>query len=102
MARGDLGHSRKVDLAGVLALIAGQRAARLIDEVADMYGVGYRSARQALADLVWGRYVDRKSTETIELTDLGRLALRDSSVAAGLISLPKRHRLHRSALRDDG
>jgi hypothetical protein len=102
MARGDLGHSRRIDLAGVLALVNGQETGRLLDQVMAAYAVGRRSARQVLADLAWGGYVVRQPDggKVVALTSLGRSALTDDLVADELVSLPKRHRLHRSALRD--
>jgi hypothetical protein len=104
MARGDLGHSRRVDLAGVLALVNGQETGRLLDQVEQAYGVGRRSARQALADLVWGGYLVRQPDEGkgVALTSLGRSALTDDLVADELLSLPKQHRTYLAARRDTG
>ena len=102
MTRGELGHSRKIDMRALLALVDDQPGSTLVERAMYMFHVGARAVEQALADLAWGGYVVRQPDggEVVALTSLGRLALTDGLAADELVSLPKRHRTFRSALRD--
>jgi DNA-binding MarR family transcriptional regulator len=108
VTRGHLGHSRKIDLRTLLAMVRGQAASALIEQAMDAFGVGARSVEQTLSDLEWGGYIERRPVEldrpsrVLVLTEKGRRALADSVLAADLISLPKMHRTYRAALRDCG
>ena len=99
MARGDLGHSRKIDVLALLCLVHGQPAANLIGQAASLFDVSTRSVRQTLADLEWGGFV-RRSSGVVMRTAKGEAALTDPNLALELISLPKRHREYRDALKD--
>lgn len=107
--RGELGHSRRVDLRHLLSLIGDQTVGDLINQAKATFRVGERVVQQSLADLAWDGFITRLSTgrrarssDTILVTEKGNQALIDGRVADDLISLPKRHRGHRAALRDSG
>ena len=93
----------------LLGLVAGQEVGALTAQAENVYGVVARSVRQAIADLEWGGYLKRRqvgkrarSSDTVVLTQKGRRALVDDTVAADLASLPKLHRVFRAALRESG
>ena len=62
-----------------------------------------------MADLEWGGFIMRQqvgkqagASDTVVLTEKGGRALVDDAVATDLLSLPRRHRVHRAALRESG
>lgn len=104
-----MGHSRKIDSRILLGLVDGQEVGALTTQAMDVFGVVARSIRQALADLEWGGYIERRqagkqarSSDTVLLTRKGGRALVDDAVAADLLGLPQRHRVYRAALRESG
>ena len=59
MARGDPGHSRKIDLVTLLGLVQGQPTRELVDQAMRLFMVTARAVRQAIADLDWDGYLRR-------------------------------------------
>jgi DNA-binding MarR family transcriptional regulator len=107
--KGVLGHSRKISLRVLLGLVDGQEVGALTGQAMDVFGVVARSVRQAIADLEWGGFLKRRqvgkqarSSDMVVLTEKGRRALVDDTVAADLVRLPERHRVYRAALRESG
>lgn len=102
-----LGHSRKVDLRRLLALVDDHAVTTLIEQAMVTFGVARRSVEQALTELEWDGYIKREylagcdgRRRVVWLTEKGHRALEDPQAAEALIELPARRRAQVHARRD--
>jgi DNA-binding PadR family transcriptional regulator len=108
LAVGEIGHSRKLHLRSLLALVHGAHpVGALKADAMRAFDIAERTCELAVTDLESAGYLSRvraregdRRRMLISLTAAGRKAVDDPVVAEALLGLPKRQREHREWMRD--